>query len=129
MITHETIAKVCHEANRAWCEVLGDMSQPRWEDAPDWQRDSAISGVRVYAEARVKGMNPDSPSQYEQSHNGWLEEKLRAGWTYGPVKDPDKKQHPCMLPYSSLPIEQKLKDHLFISICAAMYFASCHKQQ
>ena len=129
MITHETIAKVCHEANRAWCEVLGDMSQPRWEDAPDWQRDSAISGVRVYAEARVKGMNPDSPSQYGQSHNSWLEEKLRAGWTYGPVKDPDKKQHPCMLPYSSLPIEQKLKDQIFIGICAAMFFTASYKQQ
>ena len=41
----EYIAKVCHEVNRAYCMSQGDGSQPRWEDAPDWQKQSAISGV------------------------------------------------------------------------------------
>jgi len=27
------IAKVCHEANRAYCESIGDNSQLSWEDA------------------------------------------------------------------------------------------------
>ena len=47
MLTAE-IAKLCHEVNRAYCESLGDMSQPRWEDAPDWQRQSAINGVKFH---------------------------------------------------------------------------------
>jgi hypothetical protein len=30
----EEIAKVAHEVNRAYCQALGDFSQPKWEDAP-----------------------------------------------------------------------------------------------
>ena len=25
------------------------------------------------------------------------------GWKYGPVKDPEKKEHPCFVPYDDLP--------------------------
>ena len=39
------IAEVAHEANRAYCNSLGDDSQKEWEEAPDWQRQSAIKGV------------------------------------------------------------------------------------
>lgn len=35
----QQIAKVCHEANKAYCETLGDYSQPEWEAAPAWQKD------------------------------------------------------------------------------------------
>ncbi len=38
------IARVCHEVNKAYCEALGDNSQPTWEDAPEWQRSSARMG-------------------------------------------------------------------------------------
>src|SRR5437879_1359495 len=41
----EQVAKICHEANRAYCETIGDNSQPTWEKAPQWQKDSAINGV------------------------------------------------------------------------------------
>lgn len=39
------IARVCHEVNRAYCAALGDLSQPPWADAPEWQRKSALNGV------------------------------------------------------------------------------------
>lgn len=41
---NEKIARVAHEVNKAYCEALGDMSQPVWEEAPEWQRASATSG-------------------------------------------------------------------------------------
>jgi hypothetical protein len=34
-MTTTDIAKVCHETNRAYCETLGDNSQPPWEEAPE----------------------------------------------------------------------------------------------
>jgi hypothetical protein len=37
----DQVARVCHEANRAYCQTLGDNSQPAWDDAPEWQKDSA----------------------------------------------------------------------------------------
>ena len=48
------LAKVCYAANRAYCQTLGDNSQPAWEEAPEWQRTSAINGVSFQL------VNPDS---------------------------------------------------------------------
>lgn len=114
------IARVAHETNRAYCETLGDFSQPMWDLAPDWQKDSAIKGVQFHVSAHERGEMP-SPSA---SHDSWLEEKRAAGWTYGPVKDADKKEHPCFVPYAELPVSQRLKDYLFGAVVAAFVRAA-----
>jgi hypothetical protein len=54
------------------------------------------------------------------SHNSWLRQKEEDGWKYGPVKDADKKEHPCFIPYEELPREQQAKDYLFGAIVAAL---------
>ena len=99
------IAMMCHAINAAYCQSLGDDSQSTWDDAPDWQRQSAIAGVEMHL------ANPDATP--EQSHESWYAQKEAEGWTYGEVKDAEKKEHPCFLPYDELPIEQKAKDYLF----------------
>ena len=38
------IAEIAHNINRAYCKSIGDDTQPEWKDAPDWQKQSAISG-------------------------------------------------------------------------------------
>lgn len=113
-ITVETVAKVTHEANRAYCQTLGDDSQPTWEDAPDWQKESAINGVKFHLE------NPDA--SLSASHDNWMAEKLADGWKYGSVKNPETKEHPCLVPYDQLPVEQQVKDAIFTHIVRA--FAS-----
>jgi len=108
----EEIARVCHEVNRAYCLSLGDTSQPVWEDAPEWQRQSAIAGVEFTLS------QPDAkPSD---SHNSWLIEKEADGWVYGPIKDSAKKEHPCFMPYDQLPAEQKAKDYIFQAVVRAL---------
>ena len=87
----ENIAMVVHEANRAYCETLGDFSQKPWRHAEDWQKKSAVNGV--------EGIINGTITTPEQSHESWLAEKERTGWKYGPVKDVDKKEHPCFVPY------------------------------
>lgn len=110
-MTIEQIARVAHSVNRAYCMGLGDTSQPYWENAPQWQRDSAINGVRFHlADERTP----------EESHNCWLAEKAEAGWVYGPVKDTDKKEHPCFVSYAELPQEQRIKDYLFKAVVEAL---------
>ena len=106
------IAAVCHETNRAFCRTLGDESQPTWEDAPDWQCASAINGVNFHL------ANPDAGPSH--SHQEWLKEKQADGWQFGPVKDPAKKEHPCIVPYEALPKEQQAKDALFIAVVNAL---------
>lgn len=104
----EDVARACHEANRSYCNSIGDNSQPAWEDAPDWQKQSAVNGVKHALE------NPDATP--EDSHKSWLKEKEADGWKFGEVKDPDKKEHPCFVPYEQLPEEQRKKDEIFLSV-------------
>lgn len=99
------IAMMCHAINAAYCQSLGDDSQPSWDDAPDWQRNSAIAGVEMHL------ANPNATP--EQSHESWYKQKEVEGWTYGEIKDAEKKEHPCFLPYNELPDAQKAKDYLF----------------
>lgn len=105
-LTIEEIANVCHQVNKAYCAAIGNHSQPEWELAPDWQRQSAINGVKAHIDSGLT-MLP------EDSHVSWMNQKIDEGWVYGPAKDPVKKEHPCMVPYEQLPIEQRTKDYLF----------------
>lgn len=111
-LSPEQIARVAHEINRAYCESLGDSSQLPWEDAPEWQKSSALLGVQLHIN------NPDVGPQ--ASHESWMQEKLRDGWTYGPEKRPDLKQHPCIVPFDQLPREQQAKDYLFRAVVLAL---------
>jgi hypothetical protein len=45
-----------------------------------------------------------------------MKQKLDDGWKYGPVKDPEKKEHPCLVSFSELPKEQQAKDFIFRAI-------------
>jgi predicted nucleic acid-binding Zn-ribbon protein len=111
MIDLEQIARVCHMANREYCRTIGDHSQSLWEFCDDWQKESAIQGVKYRLE------NPDAPASAQ--HDAWNEGKLNDGWVYGPVKDPVAKTHPCLVPYERLPVEERLKDYLFRSVVDA----------
>jgi hypothetical protein len=99
------IAQVAHELNKSYCEFLGDFSQPSWDDAPMWQVESAVNGVLFHVEHPDAG--PDA------SHNSWMKEKVDNGWVWGPVKNPETKEHPCIVPFEQLSKEQQYKDHLF----------------
>jgi hypothetical protein len=109
---YSQIAQICHEANRTLCQIMGDDSQPAWDDAPKWQRDSAMNGVVAIDEGKIQGAG--------DSHVSWSKEKLADGWTYGEVKDPVAKTHPCLVPFDELPYHQQLKDHLFLAIATAL---------
>jgi RyR domain len=106
------IARICHEANRAYCQAIGDNSQLPWDQAPEWQRDSAIAGVKFHLN------NPEAGPA--GSHKSWMETKTADGWTYGPVKNERHKEHPCMLPFDQLPAQQQAKDYIFTAIVRTM---------
>ena len=109
----EQIARVCHEASVEYCRTIGDNLQPHWSCAPAWQKESAMNGVQFHI------ANPGAGDS--ASHENWMKDKIKDGWTYGPKKDFDLKQHPCMVPFDQLPKDQQLKDRLFRSIVHALY--------
>jgi hypothetical protein len=109
----EQIARVCHEANRAYALSIGENPTvvfPPWDEAPEAIRQSALVGVRH----ALDGATP------EQLHESWCQTKRQDGWTYGPVKDLEQKTHPCLVEYSDLPQEQRRKDRLFQAVVHAL---------
>jgi len=108
------IAKVCHQVNKAYCESLGDKSQVDWADAPQWQRDSAVLGVKLHTN--------DHDAGPQASHESWMKEKVDAGWVYGEKKDPDATPptHHCIMPFDELPKEQQAKDYIFRAVVIAL---------
>lgn len=103
----EDVARICHEANRGLQIATGDPApSPHWDEAPEWQRASAIDGVSKASEGAT----------CEELHNAWCDFKRADGWTYGPIKDAEAKTHPCLAPYIDLPVEQRVKDDLFQAI-------------
>lgn len=103
-----TLAKLCHEVNRAYSISIGDNSCLPWEESSDETKELTIEGVLNHL------FNDLTP---EESHEQWMKNKLEQGWTYGEIKDESNKTHPCIVPYEELPLEQKSKDYIFKAIC------------
>lgn len=101
-------AHLAHEINKVHCESLGDFSQVPFEQAEEHQRNSSMAGVEAFLR------NPDLTP--EQTHQSWMDFKLRDGWVFGPVKDPVAKTHPSLVPYDQLSKEERTKDHLFRAV-------------
>lgn len=108
MLKHSEIAHIAHEANKVYCESIGDDSQVGWDDAEDWQRKSSIEGVDGIAQGKIT--NPGD------AHRSWLAEKKEDGWVWAAEKNPEAKEHPCIMPFEALPAQQQFKDHLFFTI-------------
>lgn len=111
LITARDIAKICHEVNSAYVGFVEGKRPPMWHDLSPELQDSGIAGVEAAADF---GVTP------EKQHEEWVADKLAHGWTYGEVKDEEKKTHPCLVPYDQLPDTQKVKDHLFVAVVHAM---------
>jgi len=109
MIDHlDKICIVAYAANRAWCIVNEDHSNPDWNEITDEKKANYRNGVKFHLIGPVKDASA--------SHENWMQDKKRNGWTYGLVKNGVKKTHPCMLQFELLPPEQKIKDAIFAAI-------------
>lgn len=41
------------------------------------------------------------------THEVWSANRIQDGWTYGSVRDDQKKHHPCLIPYDELPESER----------------------
>lgn len=108
----ERISQACHEVNTAYCLALGDTSHLPWDRAPESLKNSVRAGVELHLD------EPETTPA--ASHESWLFLKKEEGWKYGPVKDIEKKEHPCFMPYDQLPAAQRAKDYIFKAVVKAL---------
>lgn len=105
------IAGVCHQAHRQLCMAMGEEPPPVWEDVPVWMRAFALDNVRIQLE------NPNiSPAE---RHWRWVLEMTAKGWEVGP-KDPERRTHPNLRPFSEMPWGAQIKGKLFGAIVESL---------
>jgi hypothetical protein len=46
------------------------------------------------------------------AHDQWARRRLAEGWKWGPRRDDEKKEHPCLAPYADLPETEKEYDRV-----------------
>lgn len=93
------IANICHIARVAFQIAAG---QPYNEQMNKDQFDSLVDGINYLTE------NPDTTA--EENHNNWMQMKKKQGWVYGRKNDFNRKTHPDLMPFDSLPVIEQRKD-------------------
>ena len=86
----------------AWCAFQVAAGQDYNIIPTADQVESIIKSIVEFAK------NPERTP--EQSHELWMEVKIKNGWVYGPSKDSKKKTHPDLVPFDELPDVEKAKD-------------------
>lgn len=43
-------------------------------------------------------------------HEVWAQTRIRQGWSYGPMRNDELLQHPCLVPYDDLPESEREYD-------------------
>lgn len=111
-IIRERIVNTCHQAWKDYMDII-EHAYIQIEPTEDLAQ-SILSGAYVVV------TNPDITP--DQIHQEWMDYRAKEGWEYGDVKDPELKTHPNMLPFYELPIEERIKDMVFIN---AVHMAVC----
>src|SRR5574340_1619980 len=92
----EQLAKILYTAHCAYCETLdGSYAHEPWTMAPERQKKWIRDGIRSYLREWVDG----GELQPETLHESWISLKRREGWTYGLIRHPAAKEHPCMVSF------------------------------
>jgi hypothetical protein len=133
----ETMAAAIHETWRSLSHANGWAMQPRLNrpyaeldeiDKED-NRAAARRMPRVLALAvlGLTGDDPNGPAPVsleetaavlerhidrlaEAEHDGWMDQRLRNGWRYGPVRNDAARLHPSIRPYAELSPDEQEKD-------------------
>jgi len=75
----------------------------------------SLSIVPIGNKKKLKQFLPNEiESLAEMEHERWSKEKLNNGWQYGTSKDNYLKLHPCLIPWSDLPEDEREKDRILV---------------
>lgn len=89
-----------------------------WDDSKNYLVTISPYDMKTYIPKPIDLSDVELPEELtelreaiaENAHEVWATERQAQGWTYGPQRDDNKKQTPCMVPYSQLPESEKKFD-------------------
>lgn len=138
------LAPAIHEHYRAQAKREGwtmKYDMPYVDLPPDLQRANLAAALRIPSILAAAGLRIISGDEAGEAlsdeeartaledhieaaavaeHEGWLAEKLEAGWEYGPQRDDEAKVHPSLVPYTDLSEVEKEKDRSAVRNYPAM---------
>jgi hypothetical protein len=101
--TDEQMAGEVHEAIRGLQIIhLDPTASAIWALSHPQLQLVSLRGVR-----RVRATPGITAREH---HEGWVDDMAELGWRYGPVRDPDLREHPNLVPYGQLRPEEQHKD-------------------
>ena len=103
-----SIARVCYEASKAYCEANGDYSHVSWDEAAGSTTGGLVKAIQFYIQ------NPSAGAA--RVHDILVKEMLEAGWRSGPRMSHLKKEDPFLVPFSELSRIQKVRNRIIFSI-------------
>lgn len=106
----EDIARIVVNTNADYSNALGEQIA-YWDETSTEVKNSIIRGV-------ISALRYDPTP--EQNHQNFLDDRMKDGWTYGPEKNVELKQHPDLLPFEQLPTDQKAKNFIFLSLVKSL---------
>ncbi len=112
MVIVQELAELIHGINLLYTKTAGlPGTTVPWIAVSEGERAKFIAAV----EEQIK--NPSSSP--ENSHKRWMKSKKQDGWIFGEFNRVEKT-HPCLANYDELPLEQQIKDKLFMKLIKMM---------
>lgn len=102
----EAAATAAYEVVRVCERALSGKSMLGWEALSARKKSNFRSWVRL----ALYGVSA------EEAHGQWLGRKVEQGWTFGLVKDRQKKTHPLLVTFDELPKKHKCRKKLFMVV-------------
>ena len=69
------------------------------------QKPADLSDVNLPAE-----LEPLIEQMAKNVHDVWAESRINDGWRYGPERNDERKEHPCLVEYDELPDSEREYD-------------------
>ncbi|MCQ2118347.1 MAG: hypothetical protein MJY84_00325 [Bacteroidales bacterium] len=101
--------------NKAYVTPPADSPEDAWYTISEADKCSSIfCACALPLRTKCFDIESDQLSVYEAEHRRWMMSALLMGYKPGPVKDKKRFIHPDIVPFESLPEEEKDKDKILI---------------
>ena len=69
-----------------------------------------VRGRRITGQSSGRKTDLCGKGKVRYVHDIWALSRIREGWRYGPARDDDARETPCLVPYEALPDSEKEYD-------------------